>query len=81
MLYDSAECGRTPMDSEPVLWPDELVVQLDDCRKQVSAKTLQHSHGSNCVVKIQKQRQPTMSREDGNHSLGTEVTKEQKCQS
>ena len=48
-----------------------------DCGKQVSAKTLKYSHGPNCVVKKQKQSQPTISREDGNHSLGTEVTKEQ----
>ena len=52
-----------------------------DCGKQVSAKTLKYSHGPNCVVKKQKQSQPIISREDGNHSLGAEVTKEQECQS
>ena len=52
-----------------------------DCGKQVSAKTLKYSHGPNCVVKKQKQSQPTISREDGNQSLGSEVTKEQEYQS
>ena len=53
-----------------------------DCGKQVSAKTLKYSHGPNCAIKKQKQSQPTIiSREDGNHSLGAEVTKEQEYQS
>ncbi len=46
-----------------------------------SVKTLRHSHGLNCVVEKQKHSQPTIiTREDGNHSLGTEVTKGQECQ-
>ena len=53
-----------------------------DCGKQVSAKTLKYSHGPNCVIKKQKQSQPIrISREEGNHSLGTEVTKTQEHQS
>ena len=59
----------------------EHKVACPDCGKQVSAKTLKYSHGPNCVVKKQKQSQPTrISREDWNHSLGTEVTKEQEYQ-
>ena len=60
----------------------EHKVACPDCGKQVSAKTLKYSHGPNCVIRKQKQSQTTIiSREDGNHSLGTEVTKEQEYQS
>ncbi len=56
-------------------------VACPDCGKQVSSKTLKYSHGLNCVVKKQTQSQPTISMESGNHSLGTEVTKEHEYQS
>ena len=59
----------------------EHKVGCPDCGKQVPTKTLKYSNGPNCVIKKQKQSQPTISREDGNHSLGAEVTKEQEYQS
>ncbi len=59
----------------------EYKVACPDCGKQVSNKALKCSHGPNFGVKKQKHSQPTISREDGNHSLGTDATKEQEYQS
>ncbi len=60
----------------------ERKVACPHCGKEASAKIWKCSHGPSCVVKKQKQSQPTrVSRESGNHSLGSEVTEEQEYQS
>ncbi len=77
-LLDDVQVNAVSPTGEPQV---QHKLARHDCGKQVSAKRLKYGHGPNCAVKKQKQSLPTITREDGIHSLGVKATKEQEYQS